>query len=109
MLSRSVDAFAGLGDGIVELILSNFAVGHEQVELGQAFFLDVFRRLKKAMPSALAISATDSSSFRVKRLSAFLVQQLQHAHKIFIVGDDRIGQDLLGLESRALVVGSIME
>ena len=40
---------------------------------------------------------------------ALLVEQLKHTHKVFVVGNDRIGQDLLGLESRALVVGGIVE
>ena len=44
--------------------------------LVEAFFVVTLRRLKKAMPSAFAISATDSSSFLVKRSAAFLVEEL---------------------------------
>ena len=40
--------------------------------------------------------------------SAFLVEELQHAHEVLIFRDDRIRQDLLGLESGALVVGGIV-
>ena len=42
--------------------------------LVEAFFVETFLRLKNAMPSALAISATDSSSFLVKRSPLFLLR-----------------------------------
>ena len=38
------------------------------------FFFEILRRLKKAMPSAFAISATDSSSFLVNRTPLFLLR-----------------------------------
>ncbi len=38
------------------------------------FFFEILRRLKKAMPSAFAISSTTSSSFRVNRLPLFLLR-----------------------------------
>ena len=105
---ESIIAFSGLGDRMVQFVLSDPVVCDQKIEFGRILFR-VFRRLKKAMPSALAISATDSSSFRVKRLPAFLVEELEDSHQIFIVGDDRIGQDLFCLESGPFIVGCVVE
>ena len=72
------------------------------------FFFEIFRRLKNAIPRALAISSTDSSSLLVNG-SALFIEELEDAHQIFIVGDDRVGQDLFRLEAGAFIVGRIVK
>ena len=102
------NAFACLGDGVVELVLSDFAVGHEQVELGRGFLRGDLLEIEEGNAQRLGDLGDRLLVLPCETESAFLVEELQHAHKVLIVGDDRIRQDLLGLESRALVVGSIM-
>ena len=40
---------------------------------------------------------------------ALFVEELEDAHQVFVVGDDRVGQDLFRLEAGAFVVGRVVE
>ncbi len=100
--------FRGFGDGIVEFILRDFAVRHEQVEFGRGFLRRDFLEIEEGNAQRFGDFCNGFFVLSRKAEPALLVEQLKDTHKVFIVGNDRIGQDLLGLESRAFVVGGIV-
>ena len=103
------NTFPGFGDGIVEFILRNFAVRHQQVELGRRFFRRDFAEIEERDSQRFCDFCNGFFVLSRKAEPALLVEELEDTHQVFVVRHDRIGQDLFGLESRAFVVGGVVD
>ena len=69
----------------------------------------IFRRLKKAIPERFGDLVDGFFVLSGKPTPALFIEKLEDPHQVFVVGDDRIGQDLFGPEAGAFIVGCVVE
>ena len=83
-------------------------VRDEAIELGGGFLRD-FAEIEECDAECLGDFRDGLFVLSRETPAAFLVEELEDSHQIFVVGYNRVGQDLFRLESRPLVVGGVVD
>lgn len=99
--------FSGVDDGLVKLILSDAAIADQKVKLGRSF-LGYLSKVEERNPKRFCNFINRLFIFSSKATPAFLVEKLEHSHQILVVGDDRVCENLFGLESGPFIVRRVM-
>ena len=103
-----VHALAGIGDRLFQLVLRDTVAADQEVELCGSFFR-CFLEVEKGNAQSLGDFVDSFFVLSCKTAPTFLVEQLKHAHEVLIICDNRVSQDLFGLEAGAFVVGRVVE